>query len=179
MAIYMKNAWNIIVVLLVMLTIQACQVHNIDRTDNVTNLSSGEELVLKGRISLPLPEQYEKVLLDEYSIIITAPEYSIVYRWIDKEEIEFIGSKNSPYMFFKNAFTNPTSEEEKRFLEGLKSTVHRSDSFSSDLEFFYFDNEDGQQIYILSRTLDFVVEIAYKGEGATYIGSIIANSEIR
>ncbi|QEW05719.1 hypothetical protein [Nitrincola iocasae] len=179
MAIYMKNAWKIIAVLLVMHMIQACQVHNIDHTDNDTNLSSGKELVLKGRISLPLPEQYEKVLLDEHSIIITAPEYSIVYRWIDKEEIEFIGSKNSPYTFFKNAFTNPASEEEKRFLEGLKSTVQRFDYSSTDLEFFYFDSEDGQQVYILSQILDFVVEITYKGEGATYIDSIIVNSEVR
>lgn len=179
MAIDMRNTWNIIVVLLVMLTIQACQVNNIDRIDKVANQSNAKELVLKGRISLPLPEQYEKVLFDDYSMIIAAPEYSIVYRWIDKEEIEFIGSKESPYVFFKNTFTNPTSEEEKRFLEGLKSTVYQSDSISNDLEFFYFYNGGGLQMYILSRSLSFVVEVAYKGEDSTYIDSIIENSLIR
>ncbi len=174
----MKIAGNILVVLLMMLTIQSCQTHTIDRKDGVANVSNGKELILKGRISLPFPERYEKVLLDGYSTIITAPKYSIVYRWINKEEVEFIGSNKSPYAFFKSVFTDPTSEVEERFLEGLKNEVHQSNS-SNDLEFYYFDNDSGQQMYILSRSLSFVAEVTYKGEGDKYINSVIAHSKLQ
>lgn len=177
--VYMGIAGKVIVLLFIMLAVQACQTHNLDGKGGFTNVSNEKWLILRGRVSLPLPARYEKILLDDYSTIITAPEYSIVYRWIDKEEMEFIGSDKSPYGFFRSAFTDPASEEEKRFLEGLDSKVSRSNSSSSDLEFYYFDNGDVQQIYILSRSLNFVVEVAYKGEGGKYIDSIITHSNLR
>ena len=175
----MKIAGKIIVLLFMMLALQACQTHNLDGKGGFKSVSNEKWLILKARVSLPLPARYEKILLNDYSMIITAPEYSIVYRWIDKEEVEFIGSDKSPYEFFRRAFTDSASEEEKRFLEGLDSKVSRSNSSSSDLEFYYFDNGNGQQMYILSKSLNFVVEVTYKGEGGKYIDSIIAHSNIQ
>ncbi|WP_347332902.1 hypothetical protein [Marinimicrobium locisalis] len=175
----MKTARDIIVLLIMVLTIHGCQTNNIKHEAGVERASTGEELILKGRVSVPLPESYKKVLLDEHAMIISAPEYSVVYRWIDQNEVEFIGSNKSPYDFFKSVFSNPTSDEEKRFLEGLKNEVHRPNS-PSDLEFYYFDNGDGRQIYILSNILSFVLEVTYKGDDDNkYINSVVADSQLR
>lgn len=112
-------------------------------------------------------------------MIISSSEYAVVYRWIEQEEIEFIGSSKSPYDFFRSVFNNPTSDEEKRFLEGLTDEVHRPNA-PSDLEFYYFDNGDGRQVYILSNTLSFVVEVTYKGDGdQRYINSVVTHSKLQ
>jgi len=174
----MKIAGNVIALLLLVLTMQACQFHNVSHEGSTEHASSGKELILKGQVSVPLPENYKKLLLDEYAMIITAPDYSVVYRWVGQKEVEFIGSSKSPYQFFKSVFNNPTSDEEKRFLEGLKSKVHQSNS-PGDLEFYYFDNGEGQQIYILSESLSFVVEVTYKGDAINYINSVVMHSKLQ
>lgn len=175
----MKIARNIIALLVMVFTIQGCQTNNIEHESDVERASNGEELILKGRVSVPLPENYKKVLLDEHAMIISAPEYSVVYRWINQKEVEFIGSAKSPYGFFTSVFNNPTSDEEKRFLEGLKDKVHQSSSLG-ELEFYYFDNGDGQQMYVLSSVLSFVIEVTYKGDdNNSYINSVIAHSKLQ
>lgn len=175
----MKIAWNIIALLIIVLTMQGCQTPNINREDGAEREFFGEELIFKGRVAIPLPESYKKVLLDDYAMIISAPEYSVVYRWIDQEEINFIGSSKSPYDFFKSVFNNPRSDEEKRFLEGLKADVRRPNS-PSDLEFYHFDNGDGRQMYILSSVLSFVVEVTYKGDDdEKYINSVVTYSKLQ
>lgn len=172
-------ARHICILLVLVLALSGCQTVDLARADIMQNTGSKQELVLNGRVSLPLPAQYEGIWLNKSSIIVSRPETSIVYRWIDKEEIKFVGSEKSPYDFFKSAFNNPGSAEEKRFLEGLENIVKYSYSADNDLEFYFFDNGGGQQIYILSRSLDFVVEITSKGEARGYIESIIQNSYIR
>ncbi|MCP3672843.1 MAG: hypothetical protein GY829_00030 [Gammaproteobacteria bacterium] len=174
----MKTARNIIALLIMVLTIQGCQTNDIKHEAETERLSTGEELVLKGRVSVPLPEGYKKVLFDEQAMIISAPDYSVVYRWIDQKEVEFIGSNKSPYDFFKSVFNNPRSDEEKRFLEGLKDEVHQPNS-PGDLEFYYFDNSDGRQMYILSSSLSFVVEVTYKGGDNKYINSVVTHSKLQ
>lgn len=175
----MRIAWKFIALLVMAFTIQGCQTNNVKHGADAERASTGEELILKGRVAVPLPKSYKKVLLDEHAMIVSAPEYSAVYRWIDQKEVEFIGSNKSPYGFFKSVFNNPTSDEEKRFLEGLKDEVNRPNS-PSDLEFYYFDNGDGMQMYILSSVLDFVVEVTYKGDyGNKYINSVVSNSQLQ
>ncbi len=174
----MKVAENIIALLLMLVTIQACQTNNVNHKGSAGHVSSGEELILKGRVSVPLPESYEKLLLDEYALIITAPEYTVVYRWIDQKEVEFIGSNKSPYHFFESVFNNPVSDVEQRFLEGLKDEVYQPNS-PGNLEFYYFNNGDGRQIYILSKSLSFVVEVTHKGDGDKYINSVITHSKLQ
>lgn len=162
-----------------MLAIQACKTHSIKARGNIISSSNGKELILNGRVSLPLFDDYEKLFLDDYSAIIAAPDYRVVYRWIDKAEIEFIGSDKSPYDFFKGALTNPTSEVEERFLEGVNSEVHQSASLTSNLEFYWFDNGDGQQVYVLSPSLSFALEITYKGLSDKFLGDIIDKSKLQ
>lgn len=175
----MKIARNIIALLVMVFTIQGCQTNNIKHEADAERASTGKELILKGRVSVPLPENYKKVLLDEHSMIISAPEYSVVYRWIDQQEVEFIGSNKSPYGFFKSVFNNPASDEEKRFLEGLKGEVHRPNS-PADLEFYYFDNSDGRQMYVLSSVLSFVIEITYKGGvNNKYLNNVVKHSKLQ
>jgi len=175
----MKIVRNIIAFLIIVLTIQGCQLNNIKHEADAERESTGGELILKGRVSVPLPESYKKVLLDDQAMIISESGYSVVYRWIDKKEIEFIGSNKSPYDFFKSVFNTPTSDEEKRFLEGLKYKVHRPNS-PTDLEFYYFDNGVGQQMYILSNVLSFVIEVTYKGDdNHKYINSVVTHSKLQ
>lgn len=174
----MKIARNVMALLLLALTIQGCQTNNGDRNANAESGIAGKELVLRGQVSVPLPETYERVLLDEHAMIITGADYSVVYRWIDQEEIEFIGSDKSPYHFFSSVFNQPESNEEKRFLEGLTDEV-RQPSSPSNLEFYYFNNGSGRQLYILSSSLSFVVEITYKGDGEMYINRVITHSALK
>ncbi|WDE04199.1 hypothetical protein SG34_023085 [Thalassomonas viridans] len=174
----MKVSWNFVAVFLLMFAIQACQTHSIEPKGNIISSTNGKELILNGRVSLPLSNDYEKLFLDDYSAIIAAPDYRVVYRWIDKDEVEFIGSDKSPYDFFKGALTNPTSEEEERFLEGLNSEVHQSVSSSGNLEYYWFDNGEGQQVYILSPTLSFALEVTYKGQGSMFVDVIIEKSKL-
>ena len=174
----MRKTSHMIALLLTVFLMQSCQAYNVDREYRSENISHVKELVLNGRVSLPIPDKYEKVLVDEYSTIVVAPEYRVVYRWIEKEEIEFVGSNKSPYHFFKSAFDNPTSEEEKRFLEGVKSGGVQYES-SGDIEFYYFGNNEGRQLYILSQPLDFVVEVLYVGDGDQYMDSVLTHSKIQ
>lgn len=174
----MKIARDMVALLIMMLTINGCQTNQIKHEPDTERVGTWEELVLKGRVSVPLPESYKKVLFDEYAMIIAAPEYSVVYRWIDQKEVEFIGSNKSPYDFFKSVFNNPSSDEERRFLDGLKDGVHQPNS-PGDLEFYYFDNSDGRQMYILSSSLSFVVEITYKGGDKKYINSVVTRSKLQ
>lgn len=74
---------RILALVLMALTIQACQADGMGRKINIGDRSSGEELVLKNRVSLPLPDRYEKIGFDENFIIVTAPEFSVAYPWID------------------------------------------------------------------------------------------------
>lgn len=170
---YMRTARNIIALLLMLLPLHACQDSGITTKDEGPG---GQELVLRNQVSLPLPDGYERMLIDEYSTIVTAQDYSVVYRWIDKSEIEFIGSDKPPYQFFKSAFTNPEGEEEDRFLEGLRGEVQGTKT-SGDLEFYYFDIGVGRQMYILSDSLSFVVEVTFKGQNSEYMDKVIANSK--
>lgn len=174
----MRIARNIIALLIMALTMQGCQASHIKHEPNIEQTDTWEELIFKGQISIPLPKSYKKILFDENAMIIVSPEYSVVYRWIDQKEVEFIGSDKSPYNFFKAVFKNPTSDKEKKFLEGLKNEVHQPKS-TSDLEFYYFDNGSGPQMYILSSSLSFVVEVTYKGEGEKYINTVVTHSKIK
>lgn len=175
----MRVAGNTIALLLILFMVQACQAYNsVALEDGSENVRNATELVLNGRLSLPLPEGYEKVVVDEYATIVTARAYSVGYRWIDKDEIEFIGSDKSPYHFFKSVFDNPVGEEEKRFLEGIKGEVSFFNA-SDDIEIYYFSNKEGRQAYLLSRSLEFVVEVLYKGADANYINSVLAHSKLQ
>lgn len=175
----MKIVGNIIAGIIMVLAIQGCQTDNTKHEAITEQGSIAKELVIKGQVSLPLPEAYEKVILEESAMIITAEKYTVVYRWIDQQEIEFIGSSKSPYDFFESVFNNPTSDEEKRFLEGLQYEVKQANS-SKPLNFYYFDNGGGRQIYILSETLSFVVEVTYKGDNyQNYIDSVIKQSKLQ
>jgi len=174
----MKIVGNIIAGIIMVLAIQGCKTDNTKHEAITEQVSAAKELVIKGQVSVPLPEAYEKVILEENSMVITAEKYTVVYRWIEQQEIEFIGSNKSPYDFFESVFNNPTSDEEKRFLEGLQYEAKRANSLNS-LNFYYFNNGRGRQIYILSEALSFVVEVTYRGEAYHhYIDSVIMHSKL-
>jgi len=175
----MKNIRHVCILLSLVLALSGCQTINSERAGILQDTGESKELILNGKVSLPLPTQYDKIWLNDSSIIISNSDVSTVYRWIDKEEIEFVGSGKSPYEFFESVFYNPREAEEKRFLEGLDNTVKCSRSSVNDFEFCFFSNGGGRQIYILSKSLDFVVEVTSKGEEKEYIDRIIQHSYIK
>jgi hypothetical protein len=83
----MKIVGNIIAGIIMVLAIQGCQTDNTKHEAITEQGSIAKELVIKGQVSLPLPEAYEKVILEESAMIITAEKYTVVYRWIDHQEI--------------------------------------------------------------------------------------------
>lgn len=163
----------------IILACSACQIVNSKDSEFHSNSISNAQLVLNSKVSLPLPTRYKDVFANESSIIISQSESSIGYRWIDKEEIEFIGSKKTPYQFFKSAFNDPSDDKEKRFLEGLGDTQKRSNSMGNNFEFYYLKLKGSQKLYILSRALDFVVEVTSNNDSKEYIEAIINQAYIK
>jgi len=155
---------NICVLLAMMLFLAGCQSVNSGDSEAVRDKKVRYELVLNQRLSLPTPETYTKISSDEELVIFSGRENSVGYRWIDKEEVEFIGSNKSPYHFFNNVFNGPNTEEEKRFLEGFGKIVNRSFVSTNSLEFYLFNLGGRQKIYILSGSLHFVTEITSNGD---------------
>lgn len=155
---------HIYVLLALMLALAGCQSVNPEDSEAVLGKGVRHELVLNQRLSLPAPEVYGKISPDEDLVIFSGRGNSVGYRWIDKEEVEFIGSNKSPYHFFNGAFNKPSTEEENRFLEGFGKIVDRSFVSTNNLEFYLFDLGGRQKIYILSGSLDFVTEITSSGD---------------
>ncbi|WP_062266569.1 hypothetical protein [Endozoicomonas arenosclerae] len=171
---------SLYILLAMALILSGCQTVEPIRTNTSNNAEGGvQELIINSRVSLPAPIGYDKVWLIKSSVIVSKAGSSVVYRWIDKEEMEFIGSKKTPYNFFKSALNNPETVEEKGFLEGLDSKVNRMAASDESLEIYSFDHGEGQQIYILSDTLDFVVEITSKGYVSEYFENLIKYSYTR
>jgi len=170
---------RICILLALVVALSGCQNVGPENTNILLGSGDRQELILNGRVSLPIPTRYDKIWLSKSSIIISQSDVSIGYRWIDKEEIEFIGSIKSPYDFFKGAFNSPSIDEEKRFIEGLGNIETYSYASANNLEFYHFDLVDKQKIYILSDSLDFAIEVTSKGGSKKYLENITQNSYIR
>jgi hypothetical protein len=174
----MKQGKYICTLLVLVLVISGCQIGKTKHSESnyVANL---HELVVKNRLSVPTPNSYSKIFPDNGLIIFSDSEFSVGYRWIDKKEIEFIGSNSSPYDFFYSALNNPTSLEEKRFLDGLGNIVDRSFISKNDMEFYLLDLVDHQKIYILSGSLEFVTEVTSSENSRSLFNNVVQHSYIK
>jgi len=157
---------------LILLTCVACQAVTPSK-------GSAPQLIINGVVSLPLPSDFTEVWPSESLIIVKQAAVAIGYRWIDKEEIEFIGSEKEPYRFFTSAFNDPVDKIEHLFLEGLRTTGERTDSVNNGLEFYHFRLGNREKVYILAESLDFAIEITSSNFSASYIQEVIKSAYIR
>ena len=121
-----------------------------------------------------------EIIVDKGPLIAIASNKSYVsYRQIEKMEMEFIGSKKSPYNFFKDAFTNPSATVECSFADGFRSAKNRSYYTGKGLEFFVHEMEKYTMVYILSRAADIVVEVTTKKLPSEAVSDIISKTYIK
>lgn len=135
-----------------------CESLGFKKSSNLQN-QNANMVVLKGKLSLPTPERYQNILLNDDLIIFSLPEKNIGYGVFDREDLAFIGSSKSPYNFFNDAFADSNEEEEKKFLEGFGEIKFKLFESTKDFEFYFFDLGIRKKIYILSNSLDFVAEV--------------------
>lgn len=121
-----------------------------------------------------------EIIVDKGPLIALASNNSYVsYRQIGKTEVEFIGSKKSPYYFFKDAFTHPTDMVECSFSDGFRDIKKRSYYVVKGLEFFVHEMEENTMIYVLSKTADIVVEVTTKKLSREVVNNIISKAYIK
>ncbi len=175
----MKLGKYIYVLLVLAFSLAGCQIGKHENSETLPIEGENYELILNNRLSLPTPEAHGKILPSEELIIFSSSENSVGYRWVDKEEIEFVGSNKSSYDFFNSALNNPTTKEEMRFIEGLGNIVDRSFISSNNIEFYLFDLGDRQKIYILSSSLEFVTEVTSERDLKNLFEIIVQHSYIQ
>lgn len=142
------------------------------------NGRTAAKLVINGGLLLPLPTQYEELWPGESSFIVRQKPSSIGYRWIDKQEISFIGSDKTPYAFFSSAFNSPADDVEYRFIEGLDAE-RITYTVRDGLEFRHASLKGNEKLYVLAERLPFVVEITAEKDSIDYIEFLISSASFR
>ena len=145
------------------------------------DLLGGEDinLVFFGALSLPLKLDSKGIWIEKGPIIIAPSDKNIAYRVIDKQELELIGTVKTPYEFFKSAFTKPSDHIERLFLEGLGKTDNKSYHMTNNVEMYILEISNSLKIYILSPTLNFVVEITSKNKSAEFVENLSSKTHLK
>ncbi len=135
-------------------------------------------IVFLGALSLPLELDNKSIWVEKGPIVIVPNENNIAYRVIDKQELEFIGAIKKPYEFFKNAFNNP-DDIEQLFIDGFGEITNKSHHVGNNVEIYIIEIKDNLKIYILSPSLDFVVEVSSKDKSGKLIETIISKTYLK
>lgn len=144
-----------------------------------SGVNSQHEIIIENALSLPTPASYDKIISSGHLIVFKSGTRNTGYRWIDKDEIEFIGSSKSPYEFFKAALNDPEDDEEERFVEGLGTVQDRLFASDNKIEVYLFDMGDRHKIYVLSSDLNFVTEITSRNELRNLFEGVVRDSYIQ
>lgn len=137
-------------------------------------------LTLSHTIWLPKLLDESEIIIDEGPVAILASGNSYIsYRVIDKNEVEFIGSKKSPYNFFKSAFTGPKDITECSFIDGVRGIENRSYYHAKNIEFYVHEVNENITIYIISMDIDIAVEVTSKNLPREIINNIVAKTYIK
>jgi len=144
------------------------------------SFSSEPGITIANSLWFPKLIRTGEIIVDKGPLIAIASNKSYVsYRQIEKNEMEFVGSKKSPYNFFKGTFTNPSTTVECSFLDGFRNAKNRSYYVVRDLEFFVHEMKEYIKIYVLSKTLDVVVEVSAKEPPDEVVNDIIYKTYIK
>lgn len=167
-------------VLLVMISLIGCASNRAVSVNHNSALLDKEDinLVFFGALSLPLEIDNQSIWVEKGPIIIAPNKNNIAYRVIDKQELEFIGSIKKPYEFFKSAFDNPSNDIEKLFIEGLGKIENKTYHMNSEVEIYFIEINNSLKIYILSSSLEFVVEITSKINSNELKNKIISRTHL-
>ncbi len=137
-------------------------------------------LTIANTLWLPKLIDEKEIIVDKGPVVIMVSGDSYVsYRVIDKNEVKFIGSKKSPYSFFKSSFTNPQDITECSFIDGVRGVEKRSYYDINDLEFFVHEMKVHITIYIISKSIDVVVEVTSKNLPREIINEIVTKTYIK
>ncbi len=149
--------------------------------DIVSSYPSLEEgLTMSNTLWLPKLIDEKEIIVDKGPVVImVSGDLYISYRVIDKNEVEFIGAKKSPYSFFKSAFTKPKDITECSFIDGIRGMENRSYYVKNNLEFFVQEMKENITIYILSADIDVVVEVTAKNIPRETVNNIITKTYIK
>ncbi len=137
------------------------------------------DLILNSKFSIPIDRSHTAIRAIRDSVILSYDDHYISYRWIAAEEIKFIGSEKMPYDFFTSALTSPKQEVEIVFLEGLGKVNKRAVLSRNNIDYYILDVERGTKIYMLSKAVDFVVEISSKSLTEKEIEKIVESSKLK
>jgi hypothetical protein len=135
-----------------------------------------QNIVILGGISIPSPYKSNTLYLEAGPSIIAKGEVSISYGIIDNEKIKFLGSNKSPYNFISDSFEKRDQENEIIFFN-LFSKYNIEKIIKNNLTFYKLTGNNDAHLYILSRDIDFVVDIYMKSKNEDFIDMIIQNSK--
>ncbi|MCF6250411.1 MAG: hypothetical protein L3J75_03955 [Methylococcaceae bacterium] len=177
----MKNKSWLAILLVMLLNIAGCALNRaVSLKPNSDQLDREDiNLIFFGTLSLPLKFDNKSIWIEKGPIVIASNETNIAYRIIDKQELEFIGTIETPYEFFKNAFNKPSDHIEQLFLEGLGKIDNKSYYKTNNVEIYILEINNNLKIYILSPALDFVVEVTSKNNSKEFVDKIISKTHLK
>lgn len=177
----MKNLSFLAIFLMILLNFTGCASNRDERINSDSVLLDGDDIniVFLGALSLPFEQGSKSIWIDKGPIVIVQNEANIAYRIIDKQELEFIGTLKSPYEFFKSALNKPNDKIELLFMEGLGKTNNSSFHMNNNVEIFILEIKNTFKIYILSPSLDFVVEVTSKINSNKFVEKIISKTHLK
>lgn len=159
----------------ILLMLAGCTAYQIVSTD--PSMSHG--LVINGAASIPLPDHFTELSTSESVVIVIGESTMIAYRWIDQGEIEFIGSQETPYRFFSEAFSNPSEEVQNVFMEAIDTTNTNTHISHNGLEFYHFPQAHTEKLYIISESLEFAIEISLYQASKKYLQTVLERTHIK
>jgi len=139
-----------------------------------------EGITIGNTLRLPKLIDEKEIIVDKGPVVIMQSGDSYIsYRVIDNNEVEFIGSKKSPYNFFKSAFTKPEDITECSFIDGIRGMENRSYYDINNIEFYVHEMKESITIYLLSTEIDIVLEVTTKNIPREVVNSIMANTKVK
>lgn len=122
-----------------------------------SKLDQTHSISISGKLTLPLLLNDTEYVLDQGPLFIMSRDPLAVYRVINQEEIEFVGSNKSVFEFIQDSLTKPQEMSEISFSESL-STYNNSHLKKDHIHFYIFESREDSKIYITSQQLGFAVE---------------------
>ena len=136
------------------------------------NTSPPVNLSISGKINLPIITSQKKYWIDTGPLFVLSRDPLISYRVINKDEIEFSGSKKNVYDFFHSVYASPNGDSEISLAESYKS-YKKSHQAIEGLDFHTYTGNGEIKTYITSKELAIGVEVYISGEENSHILSTI------
>lgn len=133
-----------------------------------TAIPALSQFLFEGVLQVPMAEQAQELTVNPGPLLITHTPYPIAYRVIGADELEFVGTTKTVYKFFNAAFTQPIDDVERAFAEGLGGAIERIRPTSNNLEMYSLIKPSQSKLYVISKKLDFALEIAAETTDASF-----------